>query len=584
MLHRGALYLLILAFALLAPSTVTSPVAAAMAVVVDDDPSNCANGAPPDFGSITAALGGRANGDIIIVCEGEYTEPALAIDVSLTIRGPGAVPQYPGVATVHHGGGSKSAMFTINADGVTIEGLDLDATPPPGWSAQTSGINSSGSYVTIQDNEIRNATSWAVGGGGSNVNILRNNVHDNDAGGIGCYCDDSGFWSNTVDAGGGTALHLEGVRNTIGGNVITDGVVLASGDDLLVQNNQISAGTASGALYVSGNPVTFTNNNLSDAEYYGVRVTPGIVSGTSATIGRNTFTQTDGGIHLWDLDPADGLVITATIGGSPSEANTFVDSGGTLGDQNYLVEMDGSTADVNAEHNKWGLCTAGEIEQEIYHQVDDPAQGLVDFEPFIAPDGCAAPTPTPTPTPTATPSPTATATPPVGPTRTVQWGPGWHSEMWTGSSTPPEQAFACAQSKYAAAYRLVSGGWERYFPDRPDISNMGPLEQYGAFLILVIDNVTCQMPVADPPDTERTLDWGVGWQNEGWTDPDGTPPQNAFACAAGNYAAAYRLVGGGWERYFPDRPDISNMGLLNRHDAFLILVTAPVSCSMDVAP
>jgi hypothetical protein len=63
-----------------------------------------------------------------------------------------------------------------------------------------------------------------------------------------------------------------------------------------------------------------------------------------------------------------------------------------------------------------------------------------------------------------------------------------------------------------------------------------------------------------------------------------TPPQDAFACAEGSYAAAYRLVSGGWERYFPDRPELSNMGSLNKYDAFLILVTAPVSCVMPVAP
>ena len=63
-----------------------------------------------------------------------------------------------------------------------------------------------------------------------------------------------------------------------------------------------------------------------------------------------------------------------------------------------------------------------------------------------------------------------------------------------------------------------------------------------------------------------------------------TPTQDAFACANGSYAAAYRLVSGSWERYFPGRPDISNMGLLNKYDAFLILVTAPVTCTMPIAP
>jgi hypothetical protein len=208
--------------------------------------------------------------------------------------------------------------------------------------------------------------------------------------------------------------------------------------------------------------------------------------------------------------------------------------------------------------------------------VDDPAQGLVDFDPFIAPSGCSTPTPTPTPTRT----PTAT---PGGPERTLVWGPGWHNATWSGASTP-EEAFACAAGNFAAAYRLVSGGWERHFPNRLDISNMQDFEQYDAFFILVTQDTTCQMPLADPSGALRTLDWGVGWNNDGWTGPDGTSPQDAFACAGGNYAAAYRLVSGGWERYFPDRPDISNMGPLNKYDAFLILITAPVSCTMAVAP
>jgi parallel beta-helix repeat protein len=175
------------------------------------------------------------------------------------------------------------------------------------------------------------------------------------------------------------------------------------------------------------------------------------------------------------------------------------------------------------------------------------------------------------------PSPTPEAA------RTLHWSPGWHNATWSGASTP-EEAFACAAGDYAAAYRLVGGGWERYFPDRPELSNMTDLEQYDAFLILITDDVTCEMPVAAAPGGERTLEWGVGWQNDGWTGPDGILPQDALACAAGSYAAAYRLVSGSWQRYFPDRPDISNMGALNHYDPFLILVTQPVNCSMPIAP
>ena len=190
------------------------------------------------------------------------------------------------------------------------------------------------------------------------------------------------------------------------------------------------------------------------------------------------------------------------------------------------------------------------------------------------PGGLCIEPPTPSPTPTPTPS---------GATRTLVWAPGWHNETWTGASTP-EEAFACAAGSYAAAYRFTDAGLERYFPGRPDISDMGPLAQYDAFLILVTQPVACTMPVAAASGATRILQWGAGWHNDAWSGADGMAPQQAFACADGSYAAAYRSTDAGLERYFPDRPDISDMGPLNKHDAFLILVTAPVACTMPVAP
>jgi len=204
--------------------------------------------------------------------------------------------------------------------------------------------------------------------------------------------------------------------------------------------------------------------------------------------------------------------------------------------------------------------------------------------PSPTPTPNPTPTPPPTPTPSPTPSPTPTTTP--GATRTLQWAPGWHNQTWSGAdgTTAPQDVFACADGSYAAAYRFVDGGLQRYFPGRPDISNMEPLNKYDAFLILVTQPVTCVMPVTAASGSSRTLQWGPGWHNEGWSGADGTAPQDAFACAAGNYAAAYRFTDAGLERYFPDRPDISNMGPLNKYDTFLILVTAPVNCSMPIAP
>jgi len=166
-------------------------------------------------------------------------------------------------------------------------------------------------------------------------------------------------------------------------------------------------------------------------------------------------------------------------------------------------------------------------------------------------------------------------------TRTLEWGPGWHNAVWTGGDSTPEEAFACAEGKYAAAYRYTTSGWQGYFPGLPDSSTMTGLAQYDAFLILITESVTCAMPLEPAPGASRTLEWAAGWQNAGWTGADGTAPEEAFACAEGKYAAAYRYTTGGWEGYFPGLPDSSSMTDLAQYDAFLILVTAPLTCDMS---
>lgn len=155
-----------------------------------------------------------------------------------------------------------------------------------------------------------------------------------------------------------------------------------------------------------------SHNVISDTVAAGVELTDHEVlpGATSATIVVNTFISTTTGIRLLDNQPndVDGKTVTATIGGAPADANFFINNtGGSLGDSSYLLELIGIPTPVTAENNNWGLCTVGQIEQEILHKPDDSSLGLVDFVPFIA-TNCTtdSPTPTPSPTPSLTPSPT----------------------------------------------------------------------------------------------------------------------------------------------------------------------------------
>jgi len=335
------------------------------------------------------------------------------------------------------------------------------------------------------------------------------------------------------------------------------------------QNNTIG-GTGAG----EGNVIAY--NAYNGVWVYGTDATGNTIRGNSIHHNDAKGIENDGGNA--ELTPPTITGFGSVMG--TACAGCTVDVYSDDEDEGRVYE--GSTTANGAGNWSFGGSLDG---PNVTATATDTAGNTSEFSAPVAipePTPTATPTPTPSPTPSPTPTATPTGTPTPGTTRTLVLGPGWHNETWSGASTP-EEAFACAAGKYAAAYRFTNVGLERYFPDRPDISNMGPLGQYDAFLILITQPVTCTMPVVTSSGTSRTLQWSPGWHNEGWSGADGTPPEQAFACAEGSYAAAYRFTETGLERYFPNRPDISNMGLLNKYDAFLILVTAPVNCTMPIA-
>jgi hypothetical protein len=487
--------------------------------------------------------------------------------------------------------GGTYNCFKITSNNNTIKGLEINGCWAGVYVHDGAQDNTVGGSDPGEGNVLSGSSYCEVliSGSGTNGNVVKGNYIGTDASGTatvpndwGGVCINSGAQNNTVggsNPGEGNVIsggNYSGVRiehagtngNVVKGNYIgtdasgtvavpngSQGVLIRAGP----QNNTIG-GTAVG----EGNVIAFNDGD-------GVWVDGTVAAPTGNTIRGNSIHSNGGkGIenYLGGNEELPPPIITgvASVTGTACP-NCLIDI--YSDDEGEGRVYEGSTTADGVGHWSFSGTPGG---PNITATATDSGGNTSEFSAPVA-------VPEPTPTPTPTPSPTPT----VGPTRSLFWGPGWHNVTWSGASTP-EEAFACTAGNYAAAYRLVGGGWERYFPNRPDLSNMTDLGQYDAFLILVTADVTCQMAVADPPGTERTLDWSVGWQNEAWTGADSMPAEDVFDCADGSYAAAYRLVGGGWERYFPDRPEISNMGPLDEYDAFLILVTAPVSCGMPIAP
>jgi len=404
--------------ALLAAGMPPQPASAAT-LTVDDDGSDCVDGGAPDFATIGAAVAAAASGDTIRVCEGDYTQASLSINSPspLTITGPGDTPEADGEAVVHHGGGFTT-LFDINASNVRLSGLILDLTPS---GPATSGFEISGDDVVIANNEIMNGTAGAMSITSTpkpvGVIVDNNDIHDN-SDGLVAYCDSCEITDNTIDAEGTRGIDVNGDNAVITGNTVTQGRpgIKIAGNNALVEGNAVSPTADGAAIQVHPGSAVVQGNTITGSSGTGilVRIYSPAYADVDVDIVGNNLTGLDTGIDLYDTDFGDEYEITALIGGSALDANTFRSSGGALGDNNYLLDNESPT-NVNAEYNDWGWCFENEIAAEIRDQADDPTRGVADFVPFIEPEICSELTATPSPTPfrrsTSTPEPTATPTP-----------------------------------------------------------------------------------------------------------------------------------------------------------------------------
>jgi hypothetical protein len=421
--------LVAVALVVLALSSGTTTRAGNFTLMVDPTLIGCQSTGHPKYATIHEALEIAAPDDWIYVCPANYNEPALFIaDANLTIEGP-----TPGTATVSFEpaeigqAGMPLALLTIQSADATVMGIDWDATPAPGFlGTQTIAIDMQENGATINDNVVSGATGTSIQGNYfvslQNINMGGNEISSANSA-ITCNCVNSSATDNVIESttnNGIIGIQILGDVPVITGNTVTRGSILANGTTGTITGNTVVGNNGDGHLIsVDGGPYTITDNDLSDTQapaiYMSSYFTPG-----GGTLLRNTFTNVLNGVFLEDMDPNDANLMNVTIGGgSPSAANIFTDSGGTLGDANYLLTLMNVSPDQDAENNNWGLCTAAEIEQEILHNSDNGTLGTVDYEPFVA-SNCPTPTPTPSPTPspthTASPTPTPTGSPTATPT------------------------------------------------------------------------------------------------------------------------------------------------------------------------
>ena len=199
------------------------------------------------------------------------------------------------------------------------------------------------------------------------------------------------------------------------GHHMSGGISIWAASDALIQDNFIE-GCGYGILcYSTGANPRIDGNHLHANTIHPDQVNWGFgvaCNGNNAPILTNNRIE----LHWYGVAainggrPNLGDLINAIPG---DDGNNFIVDNG-IGENIYGFYNNTPLAQM-AQNNFWGAFTAEEVENAIYHQVDDPALGMVNFEPssWRSPT-CPArrpPPSSPAPAPTRTPSTRASRSP-----------------------------------------------------------------------------------------------------------------------------------------------------------------------------
>jgi hypothetical protein len=185
---------------------------------------------------------------------------------------------------------------------------------------------------------------------------------------------------------------------------------------------------------------------------------------------------------------------------------------------------------------------------------------------------------TPTPTPTPTPLP---VTPTPAPAHKMHDCPKpgkWAIAVWQGADdTDTAEALATCGEEVDAVYALDpdTQAWQRYLPERPDITNLLTLKDNQG--VIARGKATLKptptpahpptptpTPTPSPANQMHNCPQPGKWAIAVWEGANEIDTGEALATCAEEVEAVYALDpdSQAWKRYFPERADISNLPML----------------------
>ena len=265
--------------------------------------------------------------------------------------------------------------------------------------------------------------------------------------------------------------------------------------------------------------------------------------------------------------------ITVSEGTCPTDT----DGDGAPDTYDNCLQMANTDQADNDDDGKGDVCDDDDDNDTVTDTNDncpfDANPGQADGDGDGVGDACdVEPTPTPT-TPPGTPTPTSTATPlPTPPPGTIMLVGGWNNPCYVGSEQPIEDALADVVDHVVAVYRMrADQGFESWFPNRPEASNIATVSPYQPLFILMDQYAFWpHEPSGAPPPS---IPLARGWNSTCYAG-DTKDVQAATEGIAEDIGVLYTLAPDQkWLRFIPDRTDVSTLSQLESSTSVLMLIT-----------
>jgi hypothetical protein len=264
------------------------------------------------------------------------------------------------------------------------------------------GFSINGGIITIADCNIVENISYAGCGGialGSSGDIHSNNITGNTGtlgGGI-SFGGDVTVRSNIICHN--TATHGAGIFMYYGSGAVSDNIICWNnalvlggatyGGGLITRNilvgneSEGDGGCIVSAITVSNNIIL---NNIAESYSGGIcssgTLSNNTICGNTASNGSAIWASTNLSYNTICGNIAVGSSPTYTLYNnavSPINYNNIFNNSAAY---EFWNDVSNTSPDVNAATNWWGTNSASEIEDKIYHFVDDSSKGFVNYFPF----------------------------------------------------------------------------------------------------------------------------------------------------------------------------------------------------------